>query len=552
MSSPDFEYIVKNICNGINGNRIRAEIEEELIGHLEDSYERNIAIGKSAEEAFDTAVASLGNTKILAQQLEAVHAHSPAAQMKSAIWVFIIGFVLQKFHLNLFTGMSLITDFIGMVCWLTSLYLMQKANKNLKIAYSSYSLLFLLCIIKNCMDGYGVQNDIFGYIYIIVFHVLLAVMVCCTVSGFIKLDNTYCGESEKKKPHLGFVLVCMTFDVAVSGVISVVNYGESLNFENGFIFIITVFIYVLILVQFVRLKNRLWDADACYGIDSFNKKNTPVFCMVVVLSIICPMCFMYGYAVKDTDKTRLVIHDTDNQTEADAIREQMLEFGVDSDTLNMLPDSEIMNYKDAVNMTFSGKGYAAGYIDCKIFDFYFVDETNENELSMRSLYVFNISDCKYRMGFYYFNFDDSYSHIEPSDEKDVYVSVLQKQGNKYYSKKPINYKFDLFENLSKVPNGFDFKAEDNQTVIFAMNHNIFNYRENFSMNKGLIFVTQRIPFSFVYNTVEQAALASGNYDFHSYSSLNDLFMYSYFCMDGTMFSPDLVGQTYYTPEDFVE
>ena len=156
------------------------------------------------------------------------------------------------------------------------------------------------------------------------------------------------------------------------------------------------------------------------------------------------------------------------------------------------------------------------------------------------------------MGLYYLNFDDSFKYIEPSDEKAVYVSVLQKQGDKYYAKKPINYKFDLFENLSKVPNGFDFKAEDNQTVIFAMNHKIRDARVNFTMHQGLIFVYQKVPLSFMFSTVEQAAMASGNYDFHSFRSSSDLFMESYYCMDSEMFRPELVGQTYYTPDEFIE
>ncbi|MBQ8210772.1 MAG: hypothetical protein IJZ35_09335 [Clostridia bacterium] len=550
MSQPDFSGIVKNICYGIKGNRSRAEAEEELMGHLEDTYERNIAIGKSEEDAFNASVASLGNTKLLAQQLEAVHAHSPAAQMKSAIWIFVIGFVLQKFHLNLFDGMSLITDFIGMLCWLFSLYLMRKANKNLRIAYYSYSILFLLSVVNNCITSYGINNDIFNYAYLITYHILLAIMLICAISGFMTMDKTYCYDSEKRKPHLGFALVYMPFEVAVAGVISVMSYGESLNSENPILFIIMVVIYIFIIAQFVRLKNRLWDADARYGIDSLSRKNVPILCMVVTLSIILPMCCMYGYAVKDTDKTQLVIHDTDNQTEADAIREHMAELGVDAETLNMLPDSEIMNYKDAVNMTFCGEGYADGYVDCMIFDFYFIDENDKNECSMRSLYVLNLSDCKYRMGFYYFNFDDSYSHIVPSDEKDVYVSILHKQGNKYYAKKPINYSFDLFDNLSSVPNGFDFKAENDQTVIFAMNYNIPDCRMNFSMNQGVLFVSQRIPFSFVFNTVEQAAIVSGNYNFHSYSNHNDMFMKSYICRDGTIFEPGIVGQTYYQADEF--
>ena len=550
LSSPDFESLVKSICHGIRGNRTRVETEEELLGHLEDTYERNIAIGKSEKEAFDASVASLGNTQILAQQLEAVHANSPAVQMKSAIWVFIIGFLLQKLELNVYAGMSVITDFIGIICWLAALYLMRNVNKNLKIAHISYTSVFLLYVINNCLLGYGIQNDIWGYAYVIASCILHLITQCNTYYGFIVMDRMYCGASEKRKPHLWFVLAYTASELVITDYLVLMNYGKTINFEGGLLFIIIVAVYVFILVQFVRLKNRLWDADARYGIDSFKKSSKAVFCMVVALSILCPVCFMYAYAVKDTPKRELIVHDIENLAEADAVRDRMYELGVDKETLAMLPDSEIINYKDALSMQFSSHGYMDGYIVCNIFDFYFADKNGD--YSVRSLFVIEHTNCKYRMGLYYLNFDDSFSHLEPSDEKAVYVSVLQKQGNKYYAKKPINYKFDLFKNFSKVPNGFDFKAEEDQTIIFAMNHNIRDARVNFTMHQGLIFVYQQMPFSFMYDTVEQTAMASGNYDFHSFRSSSDLFMKSYYFMDTEMFQPEFVGQTYYQPEDFTE
>lgn len=538
MLQPDFGPIVKNICHGISGNRTRAEAEEEILGHLEDTYERNIAIGKNEKEAFDASVASLGNTKLLAQQLEAIHAHSPAAQMKSAIWVFIIGFMLQKFHLNLFTGMSLITDFIGMVCWLVSLYLMRKVNKNLKIAYSSYSLLFLLYIIKNCIDGYGMQNDIFGYAYLIAFHTLFTVMWCCAVSGFIKMDNTYCADSEKRKAHLGFVLGYMTLEKIVFCGLLLLNEGEDINSEDPILFIIMMAIYVFILVQFIRLKNRLWDADARYGIDSFNKKSKSVFCTVIALSIICPMCFMYGYAVKDTEKTQFVIHDTDSQTEADAIREQMLKLGIDSAVLEKLPDSEVMNYQDCVSMNKhedAGSGNVLFTVD--IYNFYICDKNGSSR--MRTLFVGDIEGCEYRCGFYYSS-NDGYTHFEPIEDS-VYVSILQKQGSKYYTKPPINNDFTKLYNPSFIQ-GFDFKAEENQTVIFALSQTLRNYYEEESyilMQQGLVFTNQRYPFSFVYNTVEDFAEATTHNHPGAFINLDSPFMKSYLYWDGTYFVPEI-------------
>lgn len=544
LSQPDFSSVVKNICSGINGKRCRSEAEEELLGHLEDTYERNRAIGKTMDEAFNSAVESLGNTRLLSQQLAAVHAHSPAAQMKSALWLFILGFVLQKFHLNLFTGMKTITTSIGIFLIFMSLFLMRTVNKKLRFAFIFCAVSFGVGIIENCINSYGVDSLLLTCVLLVVRTIMNVGMWICAVSGFMEMDSTYCADSDKKKPYLVFVLVYMPIEIIVSNGLVLMNEGEEINGEGTFLVILMSIIYIFAIAQFVRLKNRLWDADARYGIDSWNSKSILAVCMAVVISIVCPAFFMYSYAIKDTPKTALEIHDTDNQKVADEVRNQMLELGMDATVLSLLPDSEVMNYKDAVAMTVAdGMGYTDDRVNGFIYNFYFYDGNADHECSFRSLYVMEIKDCRYRAGFYYVN-HDNFNHIDPTDENGIFISILQKQGNKYYEKKPISSDFSAFYNHASGRSGFDFRAEENQVVLYAMSCNLWNYRENFDIAQGLMFVTQRIPLSFKYNTVVEFAEVSGNYSFYSFSDVDDPFMESYLCRDYTSFNPELVGQTY--------
>lgn len=542
MSEHDFSPVVKNICSGIQGKRCRSEAEEELLDHLEETYERNIAIGKSDSDAFNLSVASLGDTKVLSQQLAAVHAHSPAAQMKSALWLFIIGFILQKFHLNLFTGMKTIEIFIGIVMVLISLFLMRTVNKKLQFAFIFSAVAFGCDIIENCVNSYGIENEILPYIFTVLNSILYLLMWFFTVWGFMEMDRIYCADSDKKKPHLGFLLVYMPLEIIVSCGLVLMNEGKEVNGEGAYLFIIMSIIYVFEIVQFVRLKNRLWDADARYGIDSWNKKKITAVCMAVAVSIVCPAFFMYSYAVKDTPKTELQIHDTDNQSNADEIRKQMLELGMDSDVLAILPDSEVVKYKNAVSMTVSeGNGDM-------VYDFYFCNENEDIKYSVRSLYIIEVYDCKYRFGIYYMN-HDNYQNYEPTGENDVFISILQKQGNKYYKKEPINCDFSTFFYPGGGKSGFDFKAEENQIVLFGMSCNLRNYHRNYNISQGLLLATQRVPFTFAYSTVNELADATVNFDFYSYSNVDDLFIKSYYCWDYSMFTPELVGQTYYSAEE---
>ena len=56
MEQNDFSVLIKDVCRSVTGKQRRAEIEEELLGHLEDTYERNKLIGKSDEDARNESI----------------------------------------------------------------------------------------------------------------------------------------------------------------------------------------------------------------------------------------------------------------------------------------------------------------------------------------------------------------------------------------------------------------------------------------------------------------------------------------------------------------
>lgn len=56
MFIPKFEEYLQYICAGIRSHRKRAEIHDELLGHLEDNYERALATGHNALEAENEAI----------------------------------------------------------------------------------------------------------------------------------------------------------------------------------------------------------------------------------------------------------------------------------------------------------------------------------------------------------------------------------------------------------------------------------------------------------------------------------------------------------------
>ena len=84
MSQPDFSEYVNNICKGIKSRPMREDIMEELTNHLEDNYERNLAVGMTEEEAKQNAIDKMGDSEALSYRLSAVHSYSPLKAMGSA------------------------------------------------------------------------------------------------------------------------------------------------------------------------------------------------------------------------------------------------------------------------------------------------------------------------------------------------------------------------------------------------------------------------------------------------------------------------------------
>lgn len=553
LSKPDFSAIVNEICKKIENRNEREEAAEELLGHLEDTYERNIATGKSEQEAFDAAVEVLGDRVLLQQRLGAVHQHSPAAQMKQALWVFVAGFVLTKFIEIFFTdslaGIHILINFFSTVCYLLALLLMRKVNNRLRKSFIFCASSFAVDIVTKCVNGFGIENEYISYVLIGINGILLACMWFYAIWGFMQMYSHFCSDCKKKKPHLGFALIFMPSEMLISAIAYITTEGKGIHFE-GLIFVASLILaYIFIIIQFVRLKNCLWDAPAGYGIENWNKKNTTAAVTAIVLSFILPIFFMISYATTDTPKTELIIQDTNSPAEAEAIRAHMRSLGMDKEVLKLIPDSEVLNYKDAVALEIVNPSYFTNQLyEGSVYNFYFYDENATEKCQLRSLFVLDIHKCNYRVGMYYKS-GDLFKHLIPTDDKEVYVSILRKEGNTLYKKEPISCDFTDFYNLvitGGLTDGFDFRGEENQTVLVALSYYVYNYNENFTPEHGFHFVTQRVPLTGPYNTVRAYANATIDYMGHN----SEPTMEAYWFRDASMFSPEIIGQDYLNVEDY--
>ena len=141
MSQPDFSDYLNSICKGIRSKSKREDVIEELLGHLEDNYERNLAVGMNENEAREDAINKMGDGDTLAYRLSAIHSYSPLKAMNSAF----ISLIAANFAINFFlkSAVNEILFFCGIPIMFSALLRMRKMNKTIETAFHFFNLFAL-------------------------------------------------------------------------------------------------------------------------------------------------------------------------------------------------------------------------------------------------------------------------------------------------------------------------------------------------------------------------------------------------------------------------
>lgn len=519
----DFEAYVKEICKDIKSKPRRQEVEEELLCHLEDNYERNIAVGMSEEKARLNAISKMGDSDLLSYYLSAVNSDSPLKNMNSALIGVIVGFISMNF---LFSGViKEVADVFGYIIMFLPLLLMRSMNKKAEAAFHLFNFYTLTQLFYYCISLGNILPSWTFYVYITVNTIFEALFWIFLFSSLYELCDKHLGE-EAKRPKLVFCGVYYMLLILASGYILFISEGEKVTLDDFILPVIMIFMFIFTLVQLFRAKSLLWAADSEYGIAPANKKNLTVyycaglFCLAVVIG-----CNYFTYA-KEPVKTELIIHDlsAEEQGEADKVREKMLTWNVDPQIVEDLPDSEILNYKDAEFVTFGADGGDAGggthnngaSSDVYYYWFFIPDKEYEDNFEVRLLcyieshYADSVKGF-YRKGFYYMPWQNSSYGIDvfPLNLEDelngTYIGIITEENGKKYNAEPFfTYRIkDTPEGYpTDYPKGFEYHEEKGQRVYYATQIGV-SIPEEFDATIYAATVRQRLFTGFNYKSTAE-------------------------------------------------
>lgn len=514
MSLPDFDFnqYVVEICKGIKSRPKREEVMEELLGHLEDNFERNLAVGMTEEEARIDAINKMGDGATLAYRLSVVHSYSPLKAMSSAFFALIAGHIAMNFFIK-----GIVNDVLflfGIAFMFSPLLRMRKMNAGTQKAFHFFNFYVIARLALYCLKLGRILPVYFECAFVAVIFALEGFFWFFLFTGLYKFCQPYLKE-DGKTPHLYFCGVYHLLLSFFSGFLLVLSEGEEVDLPAFILPYFMIFMYFYGTFQLIRMRNVLWDADGEYGILPSDKKNMLIYASALLFCLVTAIGFHYVSATKEPVKTELIIHDLsqEEQTKADKIRKKMVDWGVHSQVVEDLPDSEILRYKDTEFVSWGADGgnmggttYNTGTSNTVNYYWFFIPEKEHEGSYIVRLLCYIESDYEdrkksfYRKGFYYCPWQNGIFPLNLEDEiNGSFISIVTEERGKKYNAEPFfTYKF-TDEYITEYPKGFEYREEKGQRVYYATQLGV-TYPEEDGAGIYAATVRQKNFFTFNYNT----------------------------------------------------
>ena len=512
MSQPDFSEYVDNICKGIKSRSMREDIIEELTTHLEDNYERNLAVGMTEEEARQNAIDKMGDSDALSYRLSAVHSYSPLNAMSSAFFSLIGGYLCMNFFLK--GSVKDILFILGIPFIFSALLRIRKLNGRTEKAFHFFNFSVIARLAIYCMRLGRILPVYFECGFVAIIFVLQGIFWFLLFTGLHNFCQPYLTE-DKKKPHLYFCGVYHLVLCFLNGFIVALSEGENVDIPSFILPLFMIFMYFYGTVQLIRMRNILWDADGEYGILPADKKHFTVYTCVLAVCVATVLIFNYASSTQKPVKTELVIHDVsvEEQSEANKIRQKMLDWDVQPQIVEDLPDSEILRYKDAAFVTWGAEGGSMGggdfdtgaQSDLWYYWFFIPDKEYEGNYDVRLLcyieshYADSVNRF-YRKGFYYMPWGKGIFPLNLEDELNgSFISIVTEENGKKYNAEPFfTYRLKDLEDgyPTDYPKGFEYREEKSQRVYYATQIGVTNLHDRVSLYTATIRQCRFFSFNY--------------------------------------------------------
>lgn len=523
-----FESYLQYVCAGIRSHRKREEIHDELLGHLEDTYECARATGRTVEEAENDALEHMGDRNLLRHKLAQLYKFSPPEYMRSTVNFLIFGLFFLFFRVEVVPLFGKFMPIIGQVLLLCALFRLYRFNKPFKAAAGIFTAYLLTENIAWFITVYDTPQNVWRGCFAVAAAVFLNLFFCVVYVGM----QDICEKYSTRSSWIGFCIIPQLFTAYVSVVFAWDSRPIAAEEYSGLNYTFLLYGLIFPLVSLWRAKQALsynepqnpWEQPLKIG-----KQRLLAVCIVLCLTL--PFGSMLAAATRAPQTESYTVSDTDRTAEADEARAHLRTLGLPEEILRDLPDSEVLHYRTAQYME-SEKVYASRgeMTELTAYVFYLnglpkeetPDEHLRDSLYLRVLIAgedFDKRAVRFRDGIYAIYQDDILFRYQEFSQTDFFL-LLAEQNGEMVCAKPFSCWQDAHSGGSMGVTGYDFafphKAE-NRRIYFASTallNGIEAYNTWCYVHWSMQYYRQVLPSNIVYrcnNERADAVLAGDEY-----------------------------------------
>ena len=327
---------IDNVCKGIRDRKVKNELKDELLSHLLETYERNIALGLSDEDAQKDAVAHMGDSEAVSKTFKQIYPISSAEYFRRSGWCLAYPLLLYfSYGLRAVDTLCIITFFLFL-----ALYKIRKVNKLFNTAFITTIANGVVQIVFFVLQNYILFEKGFSLFIVLSYQIMIVVIYTLIILGLIQI------KKKLNEPKADFWLAYASIPaLVISNVFAIIS--KFLGVSNWFFPALLIGFLINFLPAAV-IYTTVRDIDNL-GLQIPQKMHTKkkiiiAFLIIfIVTSSLCIYSVFVPYPPVDYSAD-------DINTDVTDIKNNLIKLGLPENITNDLPESEILKYKAATEL----------------------------------------------------------------------------------------------------------------------------------------------------------------------------------------------------------
>ena len=327
---------INNVCKGIRDRKVKNELKDELLSHLLEIYERNIALGLSDEDAQKDAVAHMGDSEAVSKTFKQIYPISSAEYFRRSGWCLAYPLLLYfSYGLRAVDTLCIITFFLFL-----ALYRIRKVNKIFNTAFITTIANGVVQIVFFVLQNYILFEKNFSLFVVLSYQIMIVVIYTLIILGLIQI------KKELNEPKEDFWLAYASIPALIlSNTLAIVS--KFLGYSDwGFPALLIGFIINFLPAAVIYTTVRDIDNLGLQIPQKMHTKKKVVITFLIIFIVTLSLC-IYSVFVPYPP----VDYSTnDVNTDVAEIKNNLIELGLPQGIVEELPESEILKYKDATEL----------------------------------------------------------------------------------------------------------------------------------------------------------------------------------------------------------